>query len=75
MNPKYSPAEYPNGYRLRYTDPQTKTSGICYSLFPEQVLKQRDNLESRYSWIFEKGRESQWTVLESCGPDLKSLQS
>ena len=75
MTTKYSPAEHPNGYRLRYTDTQTKTSGIAYSLNADQILKTRDDLGDQYSWIFERGREGDWRILESYGPDLKTLLS
>lgn len=75
MKPQYSPAESPNGYRLRYTEVQTKTAGICYSLLPEQILESRDELDPRFSWILERGRDGHWEVLESHGPDLKSLLS
>ena len=75
MTTKYSRAEHPNGYRLRYTDTQTKTSGIAYSLNPDQILRTRDALGDQYSWIFERGREGQWVMLESHGPNINTLLS
>ena len=73
MKPQYSPAKHPEGYRLRYTDTQTNVSGIAHSLIPDQILQTRDGLESRFSWVFERNIKGIWEVLESHGPDLKTL--
>lgn len=61
----YPVLEWPESYRMRYTDPLTKTHGVAYGRDANKFFRLPDGFDPDSEWVLESGQDGSWKTLES----------